>query len=634
LFPLSDLEILETALHTNPAFLSDASKHTKAMPSYQVSGTALEKQENPSRARFYRAETVAQLRRKIDELSTQQVELSEQREEVLVDRQSFVQSTARVREQLFKSVKAATTLMNAFRKHYNEIDTSLPEELVSAYNTLDEEKDKLGHLEVEYQQAEVDLGALEWKVVELENDLYQYDLQQILPNEDTDNISVYSQESIHTAIKTPDPVPVSAAVQYQVAFSDYSQMMHYYEFLRGEIARRLIDESKLSIEETELQELTNSGFVQAFIDLLKQIADCEVTLKNLRRQLVPHEDMPGFRSRRRSEPAFQAERLYDESDIISLVQSESAVSDLQERGPSLHRVRDWLLDCLKQNALDKARYLVILQQALARNDVLGTHFSEWEDLATRQWPLDTIGPMQMPNISIRPSTEDTVQIASVGETEQIPEKQLISTNTIDAREEHFYRDEDPNLHNSFIIVEPPDGNDYSRYPMTETPSTTVSSVDADEEFASGQYYISRSTQTLASTIIQEEMALASPNVDAMTAQNVSKSKALCSQEVAMEQRIHPFPSLAGSKEVAHDTAKETRADLSVVDETIADTISGDLSLPAQDIVPKTSAGSDRCDSHLFGMEGFVLMGSEPRNTDGSYFFERFRQTSLPSIHQL
>jgi hypothetical protein len=74
--------------------------------------------------------------------------------------------------------------------------------------------------------------------------------------------------------------------------------------------------------------------------------------------------------------------------------------------------------------------------------------------------------------------------------------------------------------------------------------------------------------------------------------------------------------------------------LSAVDEIIADTISGDLSLPAQDIVPKVSAGSDRCDSHLFGIEGSILMGFEPRNTDGSYFFERFRQTSLPSIHQL
>jgi hypothetical protein len=604
------------------------------MPSYQISGTALEKQEGPSQAKFYRAQTVAQLRRKIDELSTQQVELSEQREEVLVDRQSFVQSTARVREQLFKSVNAATTLMNAFRKHYNEIDTSLPEELVSAYNTLDEEKDKLGHLEVEYQQAEDDLGALEWRVIELENDLYQYDLQQILPNEDTDNISVHSQEPVHAAIKASDPIPVSAAVQYQVAFSEYSQMMHHYEFLREEIARRLIDESKLSIEETELQDLTKSGFVQAFIDLLKQMTDCEVRLNNLRRQLVPHEDTPGFRSRRLSEPASQAERLYDESDIVSLVRSESAVSDLKERGPSLHRVRDWLFDCLKQNALDKARYLGILQQALARIDVLGTNFSDWEDLATQQWPLDTIGPMQMPCISIRPSTQDTVRIASVGETEQIPEQRLVSTNTIGAREGRFYQDEDPNLLNGFIVVEPPDGNDYPRYPMTETPSTTVSSIDADEEFAIGQYYMSRSTQTLASTIIQEDTALALPKVDATTAQNVRKSKALCSQEVATEQGIHPFSSLADSKEVAHDMPKETRANLSAVDETIADTISGDLSLPAQDIVPKTSAGSDRCESHLFGIEGFILMGSEPRNTDGSYFFERFRQTSLPSIHQL
>jgi hypothetical protein len=604
------------------------------MPSYQVSGTALGKQENPGQTKFYRAQTVVQLRRKIDELSTQQVELSEQREEVLVDRQSFVQSAARVREQLFKSVNAATTLMNAFRKHYNEIDTSLPEELVSAYNTLDEEKDKLGHLEVEYQRAEDDLGALEWRVMELENDLYQYDLQQILPNEDTDNISVDSQEPIHTAINAPDPIPVSAAVQYQVTFSEYSQMMHHYGFLREEIARRLIDESKLSIEETELLTFANSGIVQAFIDLLNQIADCEVRLKNLKRQLVPHEDTPGFRSRHLSEPAPQAERLYDDSDIVSLVKSENDALDIKERNTSLHRVRDWLLDCLKQNALEKAQYLGILQQALTRIDVLGTNFTDWEGLATQQWPLDTIGPMQMPSISIRPSTQDTVRIVSIGETEQTPEQRLISTNTIGARNERSYRDEDPNLLNGFIIVGPPDGNDYPRYPMTETPSTTVSSIDADEESVIGQYYKSRSTQTLASTVIQEDTALTLPNADAMTAQDVWKSRALSSQEVTTEQSSHPCSSLAGSKEVAHDTPKETRANLSDVDETISDTISGDPSLPAQDIVPKTSAGSDCCENHLVGIRGSILMSFEPRNTNGSYFFERLRQTSLPSIHQL
>jgi hypothetical protein len=634
LFRTSGLKTLETAPNNTPASLADARKHTKAMPSYQVSGDALEKQKHSGQAKFYRAQTVAQLRRKIDELSTKQVELSEQREEVLLERQLLVQSTARVREQLFKSVNAATTLMNAFRKHYNELDAPLSEELVSAYDALDEEKDKLGHLDMEHQQAENDLGVLEWKVMELEDDLYQWDLQQILSNEDTDNISVDSQESIPTAIKAPDPVPVSAAVQYQVTFSEYSQMMHHYEFLREEIARRLIDESKLSIEETELLDFADSGFVQAFIDLLNQIADCEVRLKNLKRKLVSHEDAPSLRSRHLSEPAPKVERLYDDSDVVSLVKSENDALDIKERDTSVHHVRDWLLDCLKQNALEKAQYLSILQQALARIDVLGTNFTDWEDLATQQWPLDTIGPMQMPSISIRPSTQDTVQIASVGETEQTPGQRLISTNTICARNERSYGDEDPNSLKGFIAVEPPNGNYYPSYPVTETSSTTVSSIDTDEKFAIGHCYVSRSTQTLASTMIQEDTALALPNVDAMTGQDVWKSNALRSQEVAMKQSIHPFSSPAGSKEVAHDTPKETRANLSDINETISDMVSGYLSLPAQDIVPKTSAGSDRCDSHLFRIEGSILVSFEHRNTDGSYFFERFRQTSLPSIHQL
>ena len=586
------------------------------MSSYQASGGGHGKHGDVKPAAFCTAQTVEQLRRKIEELSAQQIELSEQREEALVDRQAFVQSATRVRKQLFKSASAATTLMNAFRKYYNEIGASLPEELTIAYKALDEEKDQLGALEVEHLQTEGHLGALEWKLTELEDDLYQYDLHQLLPSEDTDDINLELQEPAHTATKVQDPILASAAVQYQVLFDEYSQMVHHYEFLREEIAGKLIDESKLTIEETELQELANSGFVQAFVDLLNQIADCEVRLRDLKRQLVPHEHTSGIRVRRLSEPVLQPEKLCADLDVISLVQSESAVPDLKERASTLLHVRDWILDCLKQSALEKTQYLSILQQALAFTDVLGTNFAEWENLATMQWPFDTIESEEVPGIAIYPSTQATIRVASVGETRQHPEQMYASQHQIAAENKSSCRDTDPNWFSDLILHQAVDGDSHRRHSLTETLDTAEISIDANEEFAVGQHYRSQSTQTLVSTVTQEDTVSELSKFDATSAQNGWSPKAGGSQEVAVEQNDHACPLSADPKDTAFDMTTVARVDASDVSKSTLGSVSENSLVSTQYRIPETLARLDGYQDRLSRTEGSTLMTFEPRSMEG------------------
>jgi chromosome segregation ATPase len=307
-----------------------------------VTGAEREKQKGTGQVDFSSAQRMAQLRQKVKKLSAQQIQLSEQREEVLHGRQLFVQNAARVREQLHKGVSAATSFMDSLREHYHKLDAP-PGYLINAYNTLDEEKDRLGSLEAEYLQTENDLGALEWKFMELENDLYQYDLQQLF-GEETKHINVESQEPKHTAMKAQDLIPVSRAIQYYVTSTEYSRLMDQYNVLRQKIAGKLTDEPNLSIDKAGLLEHAKSG-EQSFSDLLTQIASCEVRLKSLKRQLAPEEDTPGVRLRCLSEPACQIEKLYDDSDILCRVQSEGTITDLMGGSSTAHRVRDWLLDC-------------------------------------------------------------------------------------------------------------------------------------------------------------------------------------------------------------------------------------------------------------------------------------------------
>jgi hypothetical protein len=311
------------------------------LPNY-VTGAERKKQEDTGQVDFSSAQRMAQVRQKVEKLSAQQIELSEQREEVLIGRQLLVQNAARVRERLRKGVSAATNFMDFLREHYHKLDAP-PEHLISAYNTLDEEKDRLGSFEAEYLQKENDLGALEWKLMELENDLYQYDLQQLF-GEDMKHINVESQEPKHEAMRAQGLIPASPAIQYYVTSTKYSRLMGQYNVLREKIAGKLTDELNLSIDKAGLLEHAKSGG-QSFSDLLTRIANCEVRLKSLKRQLAPEENTPGVRLRCLSEPACQIEKLYDDSDILCRVQSEGTITDLMGGSSTAHRVRDWLLDC-------------------------------------------------------------------------------------------------------------------------------------------------------------------------------------------------------------------------------------------------------------------------------------------------
>jgi hypothetical protein len=123
----------------------------------------------PTARRSRSLQAVNHLRSGIEGLTGQQEELEETREEVLIRRETLRELRQALREQRARTANAEVVLMNGFRQHYNHGGDQIPADLVTAYASVDEERNQLGTMEDEYLQAEEDQAALEWTLTELES---------------------------------------------------------------------------------------------------------------------------------------------------------------------------------------------------------------------------------------------------------------------------------------------------------------------------------------------------------------------------------------------------------------------------------------------------------------------------------
>lgn len=331
---------------------------------------------------------ISRLRTKLAQLSNQQEELVEKRERVLVDRQKLVEGWQRVQKQRDQTADAEVKLMDLLRQHYNSINSPFPTELDLAYSIVDEGRTRLGFLESEVTETEENLGAQEWDFMELENDLYQYDLSQLLADETKDDVDIPEPLEEVISNDTEDPMPPSTAIRYRIEQAEHRRLLDCFEDLRGAIAV-LFDATNLSIDEADLVDIATSEAVLSFDDVLTQLAECEVRLQHLRAQRVlPADDTQTAILRRSSEPLPIIESLSATSEAFSRAHSEGDISHLPEHVPTIQRIRDWLLDCLKQNALDRMQYFSILQQTLDYINALEFDMSRWKNMAVKRWSDD------------------------------------------------------------------------------------------------------------------------------------------------------------------------------------------------------------------------------------------------------
>ncbi|KAH6644152.1 hypothetical protein C7974DRAFT_383001 [Boeremia exigua] len=332
-------------------------------------------------------ELVLRLRRELEQLSTRQEDLAQSRERVLVDRQKLVQGWKRVREQRDQTANAEVRLMTLLRQHYNRIDSPFPTELNLAFSAVDEGRNRLGSLEEDITEVEENLGAQEWEFMELENDLYQYDLSQLLPEETEDGIGIYTPKVDGSLVVSEDPLPPSTILQYQIEEAEHQRLLDCFKDARNVIAT-LFDANTLSIDEADLVDIDTSVAVLSFDDILTRLAKCEVRLQHLKGRYMSLPNAIPTGPRCFTEPSPDIDSLSAISGAVSRAHSEGDVSHRPEQVPAVQQIRDWLLDCLKQNSMDRMQYFSILQQTLEYIDALELDMSGWETLAFERWSVD------------------------------------------------------------------------------------------------------------------------------------------------------------------------------------------------------------------------------------------------------
>ncbi|KAF1941206.1 hypothetical protein EJ02DRAFT_512612 [Clathrospora elynae] len=336
---------------------------------------------------FWDQKIIAGTRTRLRALLGQQEKLAETRERLLIDRDTVLEDRKRLRDQRIHTGDAEGGLMNAFRNVYNRLGIPLPEDLTSAYTLVEEQRNKLGYLEDNHLRAEQDLGASEWTLMEMENDLYQYDLQQILLDEGLAGFNDDGDDKTQDVVGRSDPMLPSITVQYQVAVADLNRLANNFKILRKSSFDKIDMDRDLVLEEAYFPADDDrvSDYVRLFSDLLGQITDCEVIIQHLKMEGEPHGNSLTPRTRRLSVPVPRPTEACTDYDVPSRALSDSMVPVLSEDVSIMDRVQDWLLHYLKTNAVERLQYMSILEQEMVHRNEPRHEFEDYEERINQSW---------------------------------------------------------------------------------------------------------------------------------------------------------------------------------------------------------------------------------------------------------
>jgi hypothetical protein len=334
---------------------------------------------------------------------SQQEELAETREQVLMNREKVISSAKRVREQRYRTGATEVELMNALRNHYNSLGVSLPSDLIDTYSSVDNARTKLTELEEDHVHIAQELGVSEWALIEQENDLYQYNLQQL----DSEDIPYETREPVEETTQTINTTarafPPSISVQHQVAVMKYSRLTRHFNTLRKDLGNFIGAMSRGSSERTIHASggATISEFVKLFSDALEEMTECALELQQLKPQLKPEVESTLSIPCIRSEAGFEALQSPRAKVSPTRAHSDGSFSNLAENVSTGHIVEDWLLDGLRTSAMEKVRYLLTLRELLETTRLSDINFDKWEERIVRSWSKNSLDSSIWSNI--RPS---------------------------------------------------------------------------------------------------------------------------------------------------------------------------------------------------------------------------------------
>jgi hypothetical protein len=344
---------------------------------------------------------IVELQTRLDALSSQQEELEEAREQLLIDRESGLLHRRSIQKQRIRTGDAEITLMDAFRNHFKQLRRPLPDDILNAYDKAEKQHLALRRLEEEHLQAEEDLGASEWRFTGMETDFYQYHISQLLLEGLEDEIM--ERTNVEATKKTSaivlDPIPPTGQVQYQVIVADHNRLIKRFDALRKQRVIRM--ETLTQFEDNQCRiaediEVDREATTLAS-ELLDLITKCEARLQQLRPSVEPIQRIALGRKQQISEPDFGHGDWFEHFDTPSRAHSEGGTSASEDHIPIGERMEDWSLESLKNSALEKLQYLNILRPRIKNRSELKLGFEHWEPQVTRLWVSDHVEEPSWPS---------------------------------------------------------------------------------------------------------------------------------------------------------------------------------------------------------------------------------------------
>ncbi|KAH7409817.1 hypothetical protein DE146DRAFT_628388 [Phaeosphaeria sp. MPI-PUGE-AT-0046c] len=125
----------------------------------------------------------SKLEARLRDVSNHQDELSETRQQVLIDRQRVASSARQIQNRRHDTAGKEARLMDILRKYFTELGKNTPEDLVSAYSEVEESRNELVAAEDIHNDKEQQLELSEVALTDQEADLYQLKLPQLLQSE-------------------------------------------------------------------------------------------------------------------------------------------------------------------------------------------------------------------------------------------------------------------------------------------------------------------------------------------------------------------------------------------------------------------------------------------------------------------
>ncbi|KAF2015625.1 hypothetical protein BU24DRAFT_182081 [Aaosphaeria arxii CBS 175.79] len=343
---------------------------------------------------------LSRMRERVEALLDDQDELAEDRETLLIARQSHYAKALEVRKQRIQTGDAEAGLMTALQDAFPH---GIPPGISNAYQRLREERDKLGPLEDDYLQEGEALGGQEWRYVAKEKRFFSIGVMDLLEDDDDDDDDGgHDRRDIQPV---PNPLPrkptsimPSIAVQYQAAVANLRYLVKQFDTFRQETCHfsDVMSSNATDIEPEPLNQVSvssmNPKLQKLSSSLLDRIADAQVKVQQLRQELRNHDDGDlNRRLRRNSEPTVIAPRTVSFNASFK-APTEGSSHPVAEFPPVEQRVQEWLLDILRDSALEKAYYLNILEDSMRDVGLVYNSHDSWEDRAVEFWQSDSDNP--------------------------------------------------------------------------------------------------------------------------------------------------------------------------------------------------------------------------------------------------